>query len=242
MIVRYILIIFLFVTILDAKSCNTFSDTSLQTALENNKLSGYIDIKDDGKKRLDFHKDLGLSKIKNSISALLKKGYSKHSVSFKLNHYKYQGTSKLTDDIVKNSAFNATSTMVKNELDLKWAKASYRYHYTKNLSIGADFHGLRLYTLVNGTSYRKILFLPAVGVDYSFDVEDDFRVITKTSGTITPNNRYFSQYMGFSFDLGLSHCTSLNIGYQYKNLYLNTDKYKSDLKFSGLYAGIAVKF
>ncbi len=240
--VRVLLLLLFFTTLLNAKCCKNFSNITLESGLERNRLSGFINIKDDDRERFDFRKDLNLKKTKNALAALLFKNTQKHSFSFKVNHYKYQGSNKLTQNIVSNSLYNATAKMVKNELDLKWAKGSYRYRYTQNLSIGADLHGLRLHTLVEGKEYKKALLLPAVGVDYNFDLADDLKVVTKTTGTFTPKNRYFSQYLGLSFDLGLSNCTALNVGYQYKNLYLDTDKYKSDLKFSGLYAGIAMRF
>jgi hypothetical protein len=239
---RVIIVLLILSNLLSAKDCGKFSDNSVEFALERNSLSGYVDIKDDNLSKLETTKDLNLKNIKNSLTALLFKDFKKHSFSFKVNHYKYQGESRLSHNIIQNSLHNATSSMVKNEIDLKWAKASYRYKMYENLQIGADFHGLSAYTQINGKSYRKLLFLPAIGVDYDYELEDDLKLITKTSATLTTDSRHYSLYTGLSFDLGFSNCTSLNIGYQHQNLIIDDKRLKSNLKFDGVYAGIAVKF
>ena len=161
---------------------------------------------------------------------------------FKIEKYKHSGSKKLSHNIIYNGSQYASSSLINSKISMKWAKAKYRYRYTKNFSIGVDINGMRFKTMVNNDEVKKTIVLPAVGVDYEKELEEGLNIITKASSTIAGTSNYHYAYAGFSYDLKVLHCTCLHLGYQYKKLNIKTKNINVDLKYQGLYAGLAMKF
>ena len=226
-----------------AKEKGNFFQTEAELGLERSQLSGYIKIgSENNSTKLDIKNDLGINSSKASLKTMLTRTTTHHKFGFKLEKYKHSGSKKLSSDIVYNGSEYANATLINSEISLKWAKAKYRYRYTKDFSIGIDLNGMRLKTMVNDDTVKKTLLLPALGIDYEKELEEGFNFISKASSTIAGASNYHYAYAGLSYDMKVLNCTCLHLGYQYKNLSIDTDEIDVNLKFQGLYAGLAMKF
>ena len=229
-------------TLLAKDKCSLFqSEVDFGASL--NQLDGYIKIGDTASStKLDIKKDLSITKQAASLKTMFSHSTSHHKFGFKLEKYVHSGSKKLTSNIVYNSSLYATATLINSKISLKWAKLKYRYRFTKNFSFGADVNALRFKTIVNKNETKKTLLVPAIGIDYEKELESGFGLITNASSTIAGETSYHHAYAGLSYDLKLLHCSRLHLGYQLKNLSINRGKIDLNLKYKGLYAGIAMKF
>jgi len=226
-----------------AKGNGNFFQTEAEIGLEHNQLAGHIEIGlDNNSSKLDIKNDLGINHSKNTLNAMLTGSTTHHKFGFKLEKYKHAGSKKLTSNILYNGSSYADATLINSEISLKWAKAKYRYRFTKDFSLGMDLNGMRFKTVLNENEVTKMILLPAVGIDYEKELEEGLNFISKASTTFVGTSTYRYAYAGFSYDLKLLHCTCLHIGYQYKNLHINRDNLDLALKYQGLYAGLAMQF
>lgn len=226
-----------------AQEDGNFFQTEAEIGLERSQLSGYIKIGDENNStKLDIKHDMGIKSSKAGLKAMLTRSTTHHKFGFKLEKYKHSGSQKLTSNILYNSSSYAEASLINSEISLKWAKAKYRYRFTKDFSLGVDLNGMRLKTMVNEEEVKKTLLLPALGVDYKRELEEGFNLITKASSTIAGKSNYHYAYAGLSYDLKLLNCTCLHLGYQYKNINIKSDNIDIKLKYQGLYAGLAMKF
>lgn len=228
---------------LHAEGKGNFFQTEAEIGLERSQLLGHIKIgPEHNSTKLDIKNDLGMKSSKEGLKAMLTRSTTHHKFGFKLEKYKHSGSKKLTSNILYNGASYADATLINSELSLKWAKAKYRYRYTKDFSIGIDLNGMRFKTIVNGDEVKKTILLPALGIDYERELEEGLNFISKASSTLIGESNYHYAYAGLSYDLKVLNCTCLHIGYQYKNLNIDTDNIDVALKYQGLYAGLAMEF
>lgn len=244
MIKKMLLTFSIFITsTLLAKDNGNFFQTEAEIGLERSQLLGHIKIgPDNNSTKLDIKNDLGVKDSKEGLKAMLTRSTTHHKFGFKLEKYEHAGSKKLSSNILYNGSSHADATLINSEISLKWAKAKYRYRYTKDFSIGVDLNGMRFKTIVNHDEAKKTMLLPALGIDYEKEIEEGLNFITKASSTLIGESNYHYAYAGFSYDLKVLHCTCLHIGYQYKNLNIDTDNIDVALKYQGLYAGLAMKF
>ncbi len=234
---------FLLFTSLCAQEGGDFFQTEAEMGMERSRLSGSIQIGDENNaSSLDINKDLGITKSALGLHAMLSHTSKNHKFGFKVEKYEHTGSTKLSNNIIYNGSQYANATLIKSKISLRWAKAKYRYRYTKNLSLGLDINGMRFKTMLNDNEVKKTVILPAIGIDYDRELEAGLHFITKASSTITGSSSYHYGYAGFSYDLKVHHCTCLHIGYQYKKLLIHKERINVDLKYQGLYAGLAMKF
>ncbi len=233
----------LLTTSLCAQSDKNFFQTEAEIGLERSILTGHIKIgADNNSSRLDIKNDLGIDGSEQGLKAILTRSTTHHKFGFKLEKYEHSGSKKLSQNIIYNGSQYASSSLINSKVSMRWAKAKYRYRYTKDLSIGVDINGMRFKTIVNDDEVKKTIVLPAIGVDYEKELEEGLNFITKASSTLTGNSNYHYAYAGFSYDLKVLHCTCLHVGYQYKKLIIDSKDIDVDLKYQGLYAGLAMKF
>ena len=222
------------------KKCDLFQyEASL--GFERSGLSGTIQDGSGGSK-LDTKSDLGISHTKAGIKAMMSRSTTHHKFGFKLEKYKHSGSKKLSSNIVYNGAQYATSSLVSSKLSLKWAKVKYRYRLTKDFSLGLDVDALRFKTMVNEEETKKTIVMPAIALEYEYILEEGLNFIMKGSSTVTGNSKQHYGYAGVAYDLKALGCSCLHIGYQYKKLDIREDKIHANLKYQGLYAGLAMKF
>ncbi len=233
----------LFASSLYAQNDKNFFQTQAEMGLERSMLNGHIKIgAENNATRLDIKNDLGINSSKQGLKAMLTRSTSHHKFGFKLEKYEHSGSKKLSKNIIYNGSQYASSSLINSQISMRWAKAKYRYRYTKDLSLGLDINGMRFKTMLNGNEVKKTLVLPAVGLDYEKELEEGLNLITKASSTLAGKSNYHYAYAGFSYDLKVLHCTCLHIGYQYKKLTIDSNNINVDLKYQGLYAGLAMKF
>jgi len=223
-----------------AACSGNFFQTNAEIGLERSQLSGTIQTTNGTK--LDLEKELGLSHSTAALKAMLCRKTTHHQFGFKLEQYEHSGSKKLSSNILFNGSQYATASLINSKVSLKWAKLKYRYRYTKNLSLGVDLNGMRLKTIVNENEVKKTLLLPALGIDYTKPIEEGLNFIAKGSSGVLNDSNYHYAYAGFSYDLKLLRCSSLHVGYQYKALNLKNDNFHANLKYQGIYAGLAMKF
>jgi len=233
----------LFSTSLWGENHGNFFQTEAEIGLERSQLLGHIKIgSDSNNTKLDIKNDLGVKSSKAGLKAMLTRSTTHHKFGFKLEKYEHSGSKELSSNILHNGSSYAESSLINSEISLKWAKAKYRYRYTKDFSIGVDLNGMRFKTIINGDEVKKTILLPTLGIDYEKELEEGLNFISKASSTIVGKSNYHYAYAGFSYDLKVLNCTCLHIGYQYKNLNIDTDNIDVALKYQGLYAGLAMKF
>ena len=240
-ILKFLTISTITLSTLNAFECKAFDKASLEIGGLRGSVDGYIQV-GDGATKLDLKDDLGLSGSKNSIQAAITSGSKKHKFGFKATKFKYSGKKKLSKDILINSENYAKATILKSNLDLKWAKAKYRYLADESLSIGVDLNALRLKSKINDKNYKKNLIIPSVAVDYDIDLASDLAFVTKTSLTLFGKSRYADGYVGLAYKLPSKNCPSIHLGYQVNSFKIDTSKLKSKLEYKGLYAGVRVRF
>ncbi len=240
---NFLAFLLLLTTSLYAQNDGNFFQTQAEIGLARSNLSGHISIgSDNNSSRLDIKNDLGINGSKQGLKAMLTRSTTHHKFGFKVEKYEHSGSKKLSQNILYNGSQYANSSLINSEISMRWAKAKYRYRYTKNFSLGLDINGMRFKTIVNDDEVKKTIVMPAIGVDYEKELEEGLNFITKASSTITGASSYRYAYAGFSYDLKVLHCTCLHIGYQYKKLNIDTNDIDIDLKYQGLYAGLAMKF
>ena len=228
-------------TFLSADDSCTMFQSEAEVGFEQSNFTGSIQAGEEGS-TLDMKKDLGISKSKKGLKAMLSRSTTHHKFGFKLEKYEHSGSHKLSQDILFNGAQYATSTLINSQLSLKWAKLKYRYRFTPAFSVGTDINALRFKAMVNDNETKKTIVLPSLGIEYDKELEEGLRFIAKTSSTLTGDSRYLYGYMGVSYDLKVIDCTSLHMGYQYKKLEINADDIHANMEYKGLYAGLAMKF
>ncbi len=222
------------------KKCELFQNEA-SLGFEHSTLSGSLQDSNGGTK-LDIKKDLGISQTKTGIKAMFNKSTTHHKFGFKLEKYQHSGSKKLSSNIVYNGSQYATASLINSKISLKWAKAKYRYRFTSDLSLGMDIDALRLTSMVNDDETKKTIVMPAIALEYEYEIEEGLNMVTKGSSSLVGNSKQHYGYAGFSYDLKMIRCTSLHFGYQYKKLELHTDTTDANLKYQGLYAGLAMKF
>ena len=227
---------------LSAFECKAFDKASLEVGGLRGSFDGYMQVGKESATKLDLKNDLDLQGSKNSIQASLQSGSKKHKFGFKATKFKYSGKKKLSKNILFNSENFAKATIVKSKLDIRWAKAKYRYVAYDSLSIGLDLNALRLKSQINETKYKKNILIPALAVDYDIPLAADLSLVTKSSLTLFGKSRYTDGYAGLAYKMPFQNCSSLHIGYQASSFKINTSKLKSKLNYKGLYAGVRVKF
>lgn len=233
----------LFSSTLFAKDSGNFFQTEVEMGLERSHLGGHLRVgTDSNNTQLDLHNDMGLSQATAGLKAMLTRTTKHHRFGFKLEKYEHSGSKKLSDNIIHNGSTYATASLINSKVSLKWAKAKYRYRYTENLSIGVTVNAMRLKTMINEEETKETLILPAIGADYEREIDHRLNLIIKASSTITGDSNYHYGYAGLSYDLKVLNCTSFHLGYQYKNLRIKSDEIDADLKYQGLYAGLAMQF
>lgn len=241
MIKKVIFVSLTFGTSLFGADCTgNFFQTNAEIGMERSQLSGTLQVEDGTK--LDIRKDLGISHSTAGLKAIFTRSSTHHQFGFKLEKYEHSGSKKLSSNILYNGSQYATASLINSKISLKWAKIKYRYRYNKNLSLGADINGMRFKTMVNENETKKTLLLPALGVDYTKALEEGLHFIAKGSSGFSGKSRYHYAYTGFSYDLKRLHCSCLHIGYQYKALNIENSAIHTNLKYQGLYAGLAMKF
>ncbi len=240
---HFLTILLLSLVSLHAQSDAYFFQTQAEMGLERSMLTGHIKIGvDNNSSDINLKNDLGIKGATQGLKTMLSRSTTHHKFGFKLEKYQHSASRKLSQNILYNGSHYATSSLVKSEISLRWAKAKYRYRYTKTLSFGADLNALRFKTMLNDNEVKKTVILPAVGFDYERELEEGLGFITKASSTLASRSKYRYAYMGFAYHLPIQHCTCLHIGYQYKNLNIHRDQIAMDLKYQGLYAGLAMQF
>jgi len=221
-----------------AFKCDSFDKSFIEVGNSRGSMDGYIS----SGSRLDIKSDLNLKKTANNLSAKIQKGFKKHKFGFKISKYKYSGKKKLNKDIIFNSEKLAKSQMISNKLDIKWAKATYRYKIEDSISAGIDFNLLQTKTYINQNKYKKNIVIPSISIDYSHDLADDIMLKAKISLTPYGKNRAMDSYAGIAIKLPSKRCSCLNIGYQVSNLHIQSSKFKSNLNYNGFYAGMKIGF
>jgi hypothetical protein len=222
------------------KKCELFQNEA-SFGFEKSALSGSLQDESGGSK-LDIKNDLGITHTTTGLKAMFNKSTTHHKFGFKLEKFKHSGSKKLSSNIVYNGSQYATASLISSKISLKWAKAKYRYRFTEDFALGLDLDALRFKTMLNDEETKKTIVMPAIALEYMHPIEEGFSFITKASSTISGNSKQHYGYAGLSYDLKMLGCSSLHIGYQYKKLNLHTDKIHADLKYQGLYAGLAMKF
>jgi long-subunit fatty acid transport protein len=225
-----------------AECQGNFFQTNVEIGLERSQLNGDIQVSNAEGSPLDIKSDLGITHSTAGLKAMLSRSTTHHQFGFKLEKFEHSGSKKLSENILYNGSSYATASLINSKVSLKWAKIKYRYHYTDRLSFGVDINGMRLKTMINKNESKELLLLPALGLDYKKELEEGLNFIAKGSSSITGDSNYHYAYAGFSYAIKYIDCSSLHIGYQYKSLNIDTDKMDANLKYQGLYAGIAMKF
>jgi long-subunit fatty acid transport protein len=225
-----------------AECQGNFFQTNAEIGLERSQLTGDIKVGDAQSSRVDIKDDLGINHSTAGLKAMLSRATTHHKFGFKLEKYEHSGSKKLSSNILYNGSSYATASLISSKVSLKWAKIKYRYRYNNKFSFGVDMNGMRLKTMINENESKELLLLPALGVDYEKELEEGLNFIAKGSSSITGDSNYHYAYTGFSYAIKYLDCSCLHIGYQYKSLAIKTDKMDANLKYQGLYAGIAMKF
>jgi len=234
-----IFFIFLLLSInLLADRCNIYSSNSIEFGSNRGSFDGFIQ----NGSLLDLKDDLDLKKSKYNISATLNSAFKRHKFSFKLSKYRYSGKRKLAHNILYNSEQFAKSQMVRSKLDLKWARAMYRYQIIEGVNAGLDLNALRLKTSLNNSIYKKNFIVPSIAIDYSSKLTHSLALQSKISLTPYGKNRALDSYAGIAIKLPFKKCSSLHIGYQVSDLVIDSKGFQSDLNYKGIYAGFRLGF
>ena len=239
---KILFVLFLLFSSLFAKEeCNLFQ-TEGELGFERSELSGTFKVGGDDSTTLDTQKDLGMQKSTARLKAMMSKSTTHHKFGFKLEKYKHSGSKKLSSNIIYNGSQYATASLIKSKISLKWAKLKYRYRFTPDFSLGIDLNGMRLKTMVNENKKKKTLLLPAIALEYQKELEEGLNFIIKGTSTAPNENSHHYGYVGFSYNMKILGCSCLHLGYQYRDLKINSDDIHANLKFQGLYAGLSMKF
>ncbi|OQX74054.1 MAG: hypothetical protein B6D59_03605 [Campylobacteraceae bacterium 4484_4] len=233
-------------------SLSLLADGGFKFETGSNSLEGYLKFKEGNGERIDIKKDLKNDESDMILKPSLSFGSQKHRFNFSFEEFKNTSRTELTEDIIYNGALFASQTFVNSSIKMAWAQIQYLYQIHPNFAVGLSIDGIKLDSILSDDGvqqerYTKILILPGINLEGRTTLFEGFDLIGKLSSAnaISSGNSFYA-YGGIAYKIidktKYFCCTDLHLGYQYKRLEIDTDTFEGEFEYSGLYAGIAIRF